>query len=372
MIKTGIIGCGKVGHLHAVALSKLENSDFVAVCDADIEKAKAFASEYNVAAFSSITEMIKNTSVEAVSICTPHPIHKVAAVEAIENGLHVAIEKPLASSLEDCDDIITAVKKYNVVATAISQRRFYRPSIRLKNAIEEGKIETPILGIVNLFGWRTMDYYQIDSWRGTWQGEGGGVLVNQAPHQLDLLLWYMGEIDELYGTWETLNHPGLEVEDTALAIIRFKNGALGNIVASNSQNPALYGNLRIHGSNGATLGIQTDSGAMFVAGVSSILAPPINDEWTIEGEEELLDKWKKEDSDYFNNSDYMIHYHACQLDDFLSSILEKRQPKVTLEDGRRVVELFTAIYRSKRDNRPIKFPLQPEFSDDFDGRLKKY
>ena len=102
----------------------------------------------------------------------------------------------------------------------------------------------PILGTVNMLGWRDMAYYHSDPWRGTWKGEGGGVLINQAPHQIDLLLWYMGEVEELYGLWDTLNHPELEVEDTAACVIRFKSGAIGNIVVSNSQNPALFGNVR--------------------------------------------------------------------------------------------------------------------------------
>jgi predicted dehydrogenase len=240
--------------------------------------------------------------------------------------------------------------------------------MRVKKAIDDGKLGKPILGTVNMLGWRDMAYYQSDPWRGTWKGEGGGVLINQAPHQLDLLLWYMGEIDELYGVWDTLNHPGLEVDDTAAAIIRFKNGAIGNIVVSNSQNPALFGNVRVHGENGASVGVQTDGGAMFIAGVSGIAEPPVNDLWTVAGEEDMLDTYKKEDSDFFNSVDSIHYFHIQQLNDFLSAIQEGRKPLITLEDGRRTVELITAIYRSNRDKKPIKFPLVPEHGTDYDGR----
>src|SRR5262249_61287694 len=133
--------------------------------------------------------------------------------------------------------------------------------------------------------------------------EGGGVLVNQAPHQLDLLQWFMGPIAQLFGCWVNLNHPYIEVEDTAAAIIRFKNGALGNILVSNSQNPALYGKVAVHGSNGASVGVQTDGGAMFIAGMSSIAEPPINDFWNIPGEEGLLEHWQDEDSALFHRID---------------------------------------------------------------------
>jgi len=184
------------------------------------------------------------------------------------------------------------------------------------------------------------------------------VLVNQAPHQLDLLLWYMGEVDEVVGCWDTLNHPDLEVDDTAMALIRFRSGALGNIVVSNSQNPALFGNVRVHGSNGASVGVQTDGGAMFIAGMSGITEPPVNDLWTIAGEEDRLPELQAEDSEFFNSVDSMYYFHREQLADFLSAIREDRQPLITLDDGRRTVELFTAIYRSQAEHGWVKLPLE--------------
>jgi predicted dehydrogenase len=177
---------------------------------------------------------------------------------------------------------------------------------------------------------------------------------------LDLLQWFMGDIDELYGYWGNLNHPYIEVDDTALAVIRFKSGALGNIIVSNSQNPALYCKVAVYGSNGASVGVQTDGGAMFIAGMSTITEPPINDVWTVPGEENMLAGWQKKDSDFFQTVDATQYYHKLQIQDFLQSILEDRVPMVTGEEGRKTVELFTAIYRSQRDRRPMKFPIQPE------------
>jgi predicted dehydrogenase len=200
--------------------------------------------------------------------------------------------------------------------------------------------------------------------------EGGGVLVNQAPHQLDLLLWFMGPITELYGCWDNLNHPYIEVEDTALAVIRFESGALGNIVVSNSQKPGLYGKVHVHGKNGASVGVQTDGGAMFVAGMTPVLEPPLNDLWTVPGEEGRLELWKKEDTEFFRNVEAATYYHRLQVEDFLRAVREGRRPLVTGEEGRKTVELFTAIYRSNRDSRPVCFPLEPEEgNEDFDGRL---
>jgi len=260
-LRTALVGCGKVGHLHAAALVKLKESVFTAVCDSDIERARKFAEQYQVKAYSNVEEMVSESKIQTLNICTPHPLHVEPAVQAAKLKAHVLVEKPLASSLEDCDAILQAAKQASVKIGTVCQRRFYAPCQRIRKAIDNGKIGSPILGNVYMLGWRDENYYQSDPWRGTWHGEGGGVLVNQAPHQIDLLQWYMGPIEELFGYWRNLNHPYIEVEDTALAVIRFRNGGVGNIIVSNSQNPALFGKVMIHGSNGASIGEQTDGGS---------------------------------------------------------------------------------------------------------------
>lgn len=357
-IRTAVIGCGKVGHFHAKALKKLDISDFAAVCDSDVRRAAAFAAEYGVKAYTDVAAMVREQGIRAVCICTPHPVHRIAALPAIENGASVLVEKPLASTLKDCDAILGAAKRHNVTVGTIVQRRLYRPCQRIRDVIDDGKLGRPVLGTLTMLGWRDKAYYDSDAWRGTWTGEGGGVLVNQAPHQLDLLLWYMGEAEEVYGLWKNLNHPYIEVEDTALAVVKFKNGGVGNILVSNSQNPALYGKVHIHGENGASVGVQTDGGAMFIAGMSTISEPPVNDMWTVPGEEAMLEGWKREDAEFFNSVDSMYYYHELQIGDFLSALLEGRAPLVTGEDGRRTVELFTAIYRSTETGLPVRLPLE--------------
>lgn len=359
-VKTGIIGCGKGAHLHAQALKNLPESLFTAVWNINRPRAEAFAEQYGVRVCSSIEGMVSDAGVEAVINCVPHPAHAETANKAIQAGMHVLVEKPLASSLEDCDAMIESAKNKGVVLGTVCQRRFYLPSLRIKQAIDEGKIGKPVIGTVNMLGWRDKTYYQSDPWRGSWKGEGGGVLVNQASHQIDLLQWFMGPIEELFGYWSNLNHPYIEVEDTALAVIKFKNGALGNIIASNSQNPALYGKVHVHGDNGASVGVQTDSGAMFIAGMSEISEPPVNDLWTVKGEEDLLEKWQQEDRVFFNKINPMIYFHERQIKDFLEAIIQGTKPLIDGEEGRKTVEIFTAIYRSNRDRVPVKFPLKPE------------
>ncbi|GAB1452549.1 Gfo/Idh/MocA family oxidoreductase [Draconibacterium sp.] len=365
-----ILGCGKVAHLHAKAIQNLENAKLAGVWSRSKSTAEKFATDYQVSFYTEIGKFIIDEKVDLVIVCTPHPFHLQPALEAAKAGANVLVEKPLASTLEDSDKIIEACKNAGVKLGVISQRRWYEPVMRVKNAIEKGKIGKPVFGTINMLGWRDKKYYDSDEWRGTWKMEGGGVLVNQAPHQLDLFLWFMGEIDEVYGLWKNLNHPYIEVEDTAVAIVKFKSGAIGNIIVSNSQKPGIYGKVHVHGENGASVGVQTDGGAMFIAGMQGILEPPVNDLWTVPGEEKMLEKWNAEDAAHFNTIDPMVFYMERQIEDFLNAIQTNTQPLVGGEDGRRTVELFTAIYRSTRDNKPIKFPLQPENGEDMDGRLK--
>ncbi len=371
-LRTGVIGYGKVAHLHAQALRSLPMSEFVAVCGRSAERAQAFAQQYGAAAFTSVRDMIEQAGVQAVVICTPHPAHAGPAVEAASLGAHVLVEKPLASTLADCDAMIDAAQRAGVKLGVVSQRRFYEPVQRARAAIDAGKIGRPVLGTVVMYGWRDEAYYRSDPWRGQWSAEGGGVLVNQAPHQLDLLQWLMGPIDEVFGYWDNLNHPTIEVEDTAVAVLRFKGGGVGSIVVSNSQKPGIYGKVHIHGSNGASVGVQTEGGAMFIAGMTSIQEPPYNDLWTVPGEEALLDQWRAADRAAFDVPDPALRYLTLQNQDFLEAILGDRDPAVTGRDGRVTVEIFTAIYRSQRDRAPVKFPVPAEVgAEAFDGRLTR-
>jgi len=369
-LKTAVVGIGKVTDLHANSLSNLKQSLFTAVCSRSKDKAIDYAARFGVKAYTSVSEMVSNEKIDLVVICTPHPNHRIPTMDALEAGAHVLIEKPFASSLADCDAMLESSRKYGKEIGVVGQRRWYLPARRVKDAIDAGKIGKPVFGTVNMLGWREKWYYESDPWRGTWDAEGGGVLVNQAPHQLDLIQWYMGEIDELYGHWSNLNHPYIEVDDTANAIVKFKNGGIANIIVSNSQKPGIYGKVQIHGENGASVGVQTEGGSMFIAGMTSILEPPVNDLWTVPGEEGLLEKWVKEDSNFFHSlKDPQGYYIERQIEDFLQAIQEGRRPLITGEDGRVTVEIFTAIYRSTRDNKPVKWPMLAENRKDFDGRL---
>lgn len=355
-VRTALIGCGKVGQIHATALAGLTEAELVGVCDAIPERSQAFADQYGTRAYSNIEAILRDAHPEAVLIGTPHPLHAEAAIRAAEAGAHVLVEKPMAANLRDCDAMLAAARKAGTLGV-ISQRRWYEPVQRMRAAIDAGKIGRPALGLFLMYSWREPAYYQSDPWRGKWDTEGGGVLVNQSPHQLDLLHWFMGPIAEVSGYWANVNHPGIEVDDTAVAVLRFHNGGLGAIVTSVAQKPGIYTKVHIHGSNGASVGVETDRGATFIAGISKIAEPPLNDIWTIPGEERLLPQFQADDRARFERLDATTHYHALQIQDFLRAIRQDRAPLVTGEDGRAAVELFTAIYLSNRERRPVSLPL---------------
>lgn len=356
-VRVGLIGCGKVGSIHAAALRALPEADFVAACDASPDRAAAFASRYGARPFADVGTLLRDGGVEAVVIGTPHPLHAEPAVRAAAAGVHVLVEKPMAATLADCDAMLAAARKAGVLLGVVSQRRWYEPVVRMKAAIDAGKIGRPALGVFQMYSWRDPAYYTSDPWRGRWDTEGGGVLVNQSPHQLDILLWLMGPAAEVGGYWANLNHPAVEVDDTAVATIRFRNGGLGAVVTSVSQRPGIFTKVHVHGTNGASVGVETDRGATFIAGVSAIAEPPLTDLWTVPGEERLLAEFQAADRAAFTERDATVHYHALQIRDFLRAIRENRPPLVTGDDGRAVVELFTAIYQSNRERRSIALPL---------------
>ena len=338
------------------------------MCGRDAGKARAFAEQYGVKPFTSVEEMV-DAGVQAVVVATPHPAHAAVTVPALRRRRprdRREAARVVARGLRRDD---RGGPGERAKLAMISQRRLYAPVLRVRQAIDAGKLGRPVLATATLLGWRSEEYYRSDPWRGSWDGEGGGVLVNQAPHQIDILQWYMGEVQELYGAWANLNHPTIEVEDTSVAVLRFRSGALGNIVSSNSQNPGIFGRVWVHGSNGATVGVQTDGGSMFIAGMTTVAEPPVNDVWTVPGEEGMLARWQTEDADFFAR--HRRHEALPPPADPGVPAGDPRRPAplVPSEEGRKTVEIFTAIYRSQRDGRPVKFPLAPETGrNDFDGR----
>jgi len=354
-IRFGLIGYGKVAGLHAQALRTATHCELVSVSGHHKEKRDAFAGRWGLESRDSVEEMVKQDGVEAVVITTPHPRHFHDAMEALGAGCHVLVEKPLALSVQETEAMIGESQARGRLLGVISQRRWYPSCRRIRRAIDDGVLGVPSLGQLTILGWRDEAYYRSDPWRGSWEHEGGGVIVNQAPHQFDLLCWYMGEVATVYGEWANINHPYIEVEDSAVATVRFRTGGLASIFISNSQKPGLYAKVHIHGSSGASAGVQTDGGAMFIAGRSGVLEPPYNDIWTIPGQEQMREQWQKEDAAFFASIDATWYFFAQQEEDFANAILRGGKPAVTGYDGLQVARIIEGIYRAQKDGAPIRY-----------------
>lgn len=349
-----ILGAGKVAEAHAIGYAGVEGCRVVRVLDVDPARAAAMAARHGAAPATTIDEVLADPAVDILSICTPHPTHAELAIAGARAGRHILVEKPMALTVADCDRMIGATDRAGVRLGVVSQRRFYPPVRRMRRALDEGRVGRPILSTLELLGWRGLDYYAMDPWRGTIAGEGGGVLVTQATHQLDVLLWFAGRPTWVSGRHGTFNHPGIEVEDTAVAIVEFANGGLGTIAASNGQHPGLWGRIRVHGESGASIGVETERGSSFVSGVDSRIEPALIDTWTIPGEEGMLESWQAEDRAFAESVDGTTYYHGLQIADFVRAVRDGGSPLVTGQDGRAVVALFQAIYESNRTRRPVE------------------
>jgi len=341
----GIIGCGKIAINHVTALQSIPGVDVRAVVDVDAERARGFAERFGIpAAFTDTDEMLAS-GLDAVTVCTPHTAHEAGVVAAAQNHVHVLCEKPIALSLNQADRMIQATERAGVRFGVLFQRRFWPPALRVRRAIEENALGTPIVGgVVARFN-RDAAYYA-EPWRGTLAAEGGGVLMTQAIHHIDLLQWFMGPAVRVTGRVANLAHGELiEVEDTAGAIIEFASGGLATIQAGTTFNPGLGAQVWVSGSNGRTVSLTE-----FPEGIG------ITDLWTLPGEEEYATVYRQGGTFDIPLSDIhrnLVPFHAQQIEDFVAAIREDREPAVTGREAVKSLEIVQAIYRSSQAGSPV-------------------
>jgi predicted dehydrogenase len=344
-VRAGLIGCGKIARIHAEALQKLEEADFVACCDQDEARAREMAEKYGVPnVYSDMDEMLRSGTVDVVMVCTPHPVHERVVVAAAEAGVHVLCEKPIAISIEEADRMIDATDRAGVTFGVIFQRRFWPAAQRIRQAIDDGRLGTLTLGECSVRIWRPQEYFASDPWRGKWATEGGGVLMNQAVHAIDQFIWFMGEPIEVVGRHATLRHGAyIDVEDTAVATVVFEHGALGVIQAASTFQPNFGFRVAVHGDTGAAVSVWEK-----LEGQQGV-----NDVWTFDGEEEQRAAWELEDT----GRSGFPGFHAEQIRDFLQAVRDNRPPAVTGRDARKSLEVILAIYESSRTGQAVRLPL---------------
>jgi predicted dehydrogenase len=356
-IRFGIVGSGGIANAHAAALAALaDDAELVACCDIVADRAAGFAERWGVRnRFDSAQSMLNSSQLDVVCVCTPHPEHAEPLILAAERGIHGVVEKPFTATLADSDRVLEASAKHGTLISVMSQRRWFPAAQQLRKAIDSGALGARlVLGESFCEMWRNEAYYRRDAWRGRWDTEGGGVLMNQAPHNIDFLLWYMGPAIEIFGFWDNVNHPFVEIEDNAVAVIRFQSGALGLLKGTVSMNPER----RIHGvsmvgDSGATVSLDCwqvqDSEQRVAVGPWDVGS---NDIWTIPESNGLRPISQSEAVQY--RSAGLPNFHAHQLRDVIGAIREGRPPAVTGVDGRRVVGIIQGVYESGRSGRPVK------------------
>jgi UDP-N-acetyl-2-amino-2-deoxyglucuronate dehydrogenase len=334
----GIIGCGMISNWHANAISKIRGARLVGVTDLNEAARLSFASRYGVRAFDSVEEMLRCEEVDIVSICTPSGLHAQLAVMAANAGMHVIIEKPMALNLKEADEVIIACEKNKVKMEVISQLRFTDAVSRLKKAVDDGLLGRLVSGDVYMKYYRSQEYYDKGGWRGTIKMDGGGALINQGIHGIDLLLHIMGPVRSVFANARTLTRK-IEVEDTAAALLEFENGALGVIQGTTSIYPGSPRRLEISGDKG-TITLEEDTIAS----------------WAIEGRElpEDVTLGHTKTASANNPSDIGIEGYVLQIADMIAAVRDGRKPIVDEYEGRKPIELIMAIYESSRTGRLIK------------------
>ena len=340
----GLVGCGMIAAFHARAIQDLSDSKVVAVHTSNLANAQKISDQVGgCAIYTDYAEFLRHPGLHIVNICTPSGAHRDPAVSAAAAGKHVVVEKPLEISLERCDQIIAACDQAKVKLCTIFPARFSPANIALKEAIVSGKFGRLTLGDAYVKWWRTQEYYDHGGWRGTWQLDGGGAYMNQAIHNVDLLQWLMGEVDEVCGFTGTLAHERIEVEDTGVAVLRFKNGALGVMEATTSVWPGLLKKTEIHGTKGSAIVEQDD-----------ILLWKFDPETP--ADQLTRERFAQRVSGGGGAADpKSISYqgHFKQLEDFVDAIQNGRQPVVDGAEGRKSVEIILAIYESAQTGRRI-------------------
>jgi len=344
----GIVGCGMISHFHAKAIAELHGARLMACSSAIYEEARRLAGLFGGKAYTTQEELLADPDVDVVIVCTPSGAHMEPAVAAARAGKHVVVEKPLEITLKRCDTIISECKRHGVALATMFPSRFNGASLQMKEAVDSKRFGRLTLAEAYVKWYRTQAYYDSGAWRGTWKLDGGGALMNQAIHSVDLLAWLMGPVVEVSAYTATLAHERIEVEDTAVATLRFANGALGVIEASTAAWPGYLKRIELHGSEGSAALEEEDLVAwdfLNRARVDSVIKRRIGQRSSGgggAGDPSAID----------------FQPHARQLRDFMLALREHRPPSVDGIEGRRAVEIILAIYKSAETRRPVALPLE--------------
>ena len=338
--RIALVGAGVIGKHHGLVISQLAGrAELAAVVDVELERARSLAAERGGVAYGSLAEALAGTEVDVVAVCTPTGRHGEVAIEALAAGKHVVIEKPAEVTVARTDEIIAAQQKAGTVVTVISQHRFDPSTETTLAAIERGELGRISSGIASIDWWRGQSYYDSGDWRGTWELDGGGALMNQGVHTVDLLVAALGRPVEVFAYAATLAHERIEVEDVAAGVVKFENGALGVLHATTAAYPGLSARLQVHGDRGSAV-IDNDELAFFHATPAGS-----------EPAEVLMGGTRATAPGGLTTG--LSDAHRLQYLNFLGALDGTERLRVDLETNRQSIAVITGAYESARTGRPV-------------------
>lgn len=356
-VRLALVGAGVIGNLHAAVASELaDRIELVAVVDTHLDRAQKLTAAHGGKPFTSLTEALDAVDIDMVSVCTPTGRHGEVAVEALEAGKHVIVEKPAEITVARTNEIIAAQRRAGTQVAVISQHRFDPATEVAVAAISKGELGKLTSGIASIDWWRGQTYYDSGDWRGTWELDGGGALMNQGVHTVDLLVATMGRPVEVFAYTGTLAHERMEVEDVAVGVVRFENGALGVLHATTAAYPGLSARLQVHGDRGSVI-IDNDKLAFIHVTPSDSNAEeraygqpgaPIN---------QIADYPEASgaagETAGSNPGQLAIDAHRRQYENFLAALAGEEPLRVDLETNRQAIAIITGVYESARTGKPV-------------------
>lgn len=344
----GIVGCGLIGGFHAKAIEAIPAVELVAVCDVVEASAKRLAEEFGADWYTDYNKFLSRDDLDIVNICTPSGAHLPSATAAARKGKHVVVEKPLEITLDRCDRIIQAADEAGVKLVTIFPSRFGEAMRAVKKAVDEGRFGKLVLGDAYVKWWREQAYYGKGRWQGTRRWDGGGALMNQSIHTIDLLQWIMGPVKSVQANKGKLGHKGIEVEDAAVAALEFESGAFGVIEGTTAAYQGYPRRLEICGTRGS----------VFIDGSDVVV-------WNFDKEKpedkKIRRKFGVKGAGAGGASDpAAISFvgHQRQLEDLLRALRTGGEVLVDGREGRKAVEIIRAIYKSATTGKKVRLPLQ--------------
>ena len=350
-----LVGAGVIGKQHGLVMSQLaDRVELVAVVDVDLPRAEALSAERGGRAYASLADALAAEDVEVVSVCVPTGLHGVVAIEALEAGKHVVIEKPAEVTVEKTDEIIEAQRKAGTLVSVISQHRFDPATDVAVAAIEAGELGRLTSGIASIDWWRGQSYYDSGDWRGTWELDGGGAMMNQGVHTVDLLIAAMGRPVEVFAYTGTLAHERVETEDVAVAVVKFESGALGVIHATTAAYPGLSARVQVHGDKGSVV-IDNDELAYIhraaYAGDQRDVSYGANS--ATDNQKDSLDLPESATAAAGRDPGQLSDAHRLQYLNILAALEGREKLRVDLETNRQAISVITGAYESARTGRPV-------------------